>query len=111
MPVYSAVLYSPVAKRIILSAKENGVEYVNNEVVSIEKNSRGNYVETITLKSGEKINAGQVVNATGPRASLTARMLGIQLPVEPRKRYTFILMLKSLLTETYHLPLTRLEFT
>ena len=72
------------------SAKENGVEYVNNEVVSIEKNSTGNYVETITLKSGEKINAGQVVNATGPRASLTARMLGIQLPVEPRKRYTFI---------------------
>jgi glycine/D-amino acid oxidase-like deaminating enzyme len=72
------------------SAKENGVEYVNNEVVSIEKNSKGNCVETITLKSGEKINVGQVVNATGPRASLTARMLGIQLPVEPRKRYTFI---------------------
>ena len=47
------------------SAQENGVEYITNEVISIQKNLYGNCVETITLKSGQRIKAGQVVNATG----------------------------------------------
>ena len=33
MPVYSAVLYSPVAKRIILSAKENGVKAADDLII------------------------------------------------------------------------------
>ena len=72
------------------SSRESGVEYISNEVVKIGKNLKGNCINNITLKSGEIISAGQVVNATGPRAKLTAQMLGIKLPVEPRKRYTFI---------------------
>ena len=44
----------------------------------------------MTLKTGELIHCGTVVNASGPRAVLTSRMAGIELPVEPRKRYTFI---------------------
>jgi glycine/D-amino acid oxidase-like deaminating enzyme len=86
------------------SAQENGVEYITNEVISIQKNLHGNSVETITLKSGEKIKAGQVVNATGPRAKITAEMLGISLPVEPRKRYTFIFDAEKPLDQD--LPLT-----
>jgi glycine/D-amino acid oxidase-like deaminating enzyme len=31
-----------------------------------------------------------VVNCSGPRAAATAAMAGIELPVRPRKRYTFI---------------------
>jgi glycine/D-amino acid oxidase-like deaminating enzyme len=42
------------------------------------------------LASGEVISCGTVVNASGPRASLTSEMAGIHLPIEPRKRYTFI---------------------
>ena len=42
------------------------------------------------LATGETIACGQVVNASGPRAVETARMIGAELPVEPRKRYTFI---------------------
>jgi glycine/D-amino acid oxidase-like deaminating enzyme len=72
------------------SARERGAEYVTNEVVSMQRNAKGSRVETITLKSGEVITCGQVVNASGPRAVLTARMAGIELPVEPRNRYTFI---------------------
>ena len=72
------------------SAREKGVEYVTNEVVSMTKNANGSRIESVTLKNGEVINCGTVVNASGPRAVLTSRMAGIEIPVEPRKRYTFI---------------------
>jgi glycine/D-amino acid oxidase-like deaminating enzyme len=72
------------------SAKEKGAEFVGNEVVSMALNPLGTRVESVTLKSGDVINCGTVINASGPRAILTSRMAGIELPVEPRKRYTFI---------------------
>ena len=72
------------------SAKEKGVEYIGNEVVSMELNAGGTKVQSVTLKSGEIVACGTIVNASGPRAVLTSRMAGIEIPVEPRKRYTFI---------------------
>jgi len=72
------------------SAREKGAEYLTNEVVAMTKNSAGTRVESITLKSGDVVTCGTVVNASGPRAVLTSRMAGIEIPVEPRKRYTFI---------------------
>jgi len=72
------------------SAKERGVEYLTNEVVAMNRNAAGTRVESVILKSGEVISCGTVVNASGPRAVLTSRMAGIEIPVEPRKRYTFI---------------------
>ena len=72
------------------SAREKGVEYIHNEVVAMTKNAAGNQIESVTLKSGEVIACGKVVNASGPRAVRTSRMAGIEIPVEPRKRYTFI---------------------
>jgi glycine/D-amino acid oxidase-like deaminating enzyme len=72
------------------SGKEKGVEFVGNEVVSMQLNTAGARVESVTLKSGEVVSCGTVVNASGPRAVLTSRMAGIELPIEPRKRHTFI---------------------
>lgn len=72
------------------SARERGVEYVQNEVVAMTKNAAGTRVETVTLKSGEVIACGQVLNASGPRAIETAKMAGVSVPVEPRKRYSWI---------------------
>lgn len=72
------------------SAREKGAEYVTNEVVSMAKNANGTRVESVVLKNGDVISCGTVVNASGPRAVLTSRMAGIEIPVEPRKRYTFI---------------------
>jgi len=72
------------------SAREKGAEYLTNEVVAMTKNAAGTRVESITLKSGDAVTCGTVVNASGPRAVLTSRMAGIEIPVEPRKRYTFI---------------------
>lgn len=72
------------------SAKERGVEYLTNEVIAINRNAAGTRIESVILKSGEIVSCGTVVNASGPRAVLTSRMAGIEIPVEPRKRYTFI---------------------
>ncbi|NKB60169.1 MAG: FAD-dependent oxidoreductase [Alphaproteobacteria bacterium] len=72
------------------SAREKGTEYITNEVVAMTLNAAGNKVESVTLKSGEIVACGTVVNASGPRAARTCGMAGIKIPVEPRKRYTFI---------------------
>ena len=69
-------------------ARERGVEYVAGEVVEMERSARG--IESVTLASGEVIRCGSVVNASGPRAARTANMAGLDLPVEPRKRYSYI---------------------
>ncbi|MGB1148157.1 MAG: NAD(P)/FAD-dependent oxidoreductase, partial [Alphaproteobacteria bacterium] len=56
----------------------------------MQLNAAGTNVDSVTLATGEVISAGKVVNASGPRAVLTSRMVGVEMPVEPRKRYTFI---------------------
>jgi glycine/D-amino acid oxidase-like deaminating enzyme len=71
-------------------ARENGAEYISNEVVSMTLNNVGSKVESVTLKSGDVVQCAKIVNASGPRAVLTAAMAGIDIPVEPRKRYTYI---------------------
>lgn len=72
------------------ASRDRGVEYVSNEVVAMSRNPTGTKVESVALKTGEIIACGQVVNASGPRADRTACMAGIELPVEPRKRYSWI---------------------
>ncbi|MEP2890582.1 NAD(P)/FAD-dependent oxidoreductase [Tateyamaria sp.] len=69
-------------------SRERGVEYVQNEVVAMTRT--GNRIDNVTLASGEIVSCGQVVNASGPRAARTAEMAGIDVPVEPRKRFTWI---------------------
>lgn len=86
------------------SAREKGAEYVTGNVVSMTRNAAGTRVENVTLASGEMIACGQVVNASGPRAVSTSRMAGIEIPVEPRKRYTFVFAAETPLDRD--LPLT-----
>ncbi len=69
-------------------ARELGAEYVTDEVVAIGR--AGDRITSVTLKSGAIVQAGAVVNASGPRAALTARMAGLDVPVEPRKRTSFV---------------------
>ena len=86
------------------SARERGVEYVQNEVIAMTKNAAGTRVESVTLKSGEVISCGQVLNASGPRAVETAKMAGATVPVEPRKRYSWMFSAETPLDRD--LPLT-----
>ena len=83
-------------------ARERGTEYVTNEVVALTND--GTRVASVTLASGETIACGQVVNASGTRAARTARMAGIDIPVEPRKRFTWIFEAEHPLDQD--LPLT-----
>lgn len=69
-------------------ARSLGAEYITDEVVAIGR--EGDAVTSITLKSGTVVKAGTIVNASGPRAALTARMAGLDIPVEPRKRTLFV---------------------
>ena len=69
-------------------ARALGAEYVKNEVTGISRSS--DKVTGVTLASGETIGADIIVNASGTRGAQTARMAGLDIPIEPRRRYTFI---------------------
>ncbi|MGR3467089.1 MAG: NAD(P)/FAD-dependent oxidoreductase [Shimia sp.] len=83
-------------------ARERGVEYCHNRVTGIQ--TAGGRVAAVTLASGDRIACGKVVNAAGPRAASIAAMVGAELPVEPRKRFTWIFTTEEPLDR--ELPLT-----
>jgi glycine/D-amino acid oxidase-like deaminating enzyme len=83
-------------------AAERGVTYIENEVVDIAV--LAGQVQSVTLATGEQIACGHVINASGPRAARTAAMAGIDLPVEPRKRYSWVFRAETPLDRD--LPLT-----
>ena len=85
-------------------ARQAGVEYIANEVIAMNRNTAETQVESVILTSGEVVGCGTVVNCAGPRAALTARMAGLDLPVEPRKRYSFVFEAQTPLDRD--LPLT-----
>ncbi len=71
-------------------ARERGVVTLNQEVVSLTLNTAGTRIESVGLSSGHSIACGTVVNASGQYARQVAAMAGIELPVEPRKRFTYV---------------------
>ena len=70
-------------------ARASGAEYVADEVVTLER--RGSRVPSLRLRDGGRIEAGIVINAAGARdgAGLAAQV-GVELPIESRKRCTFV---------------------
>lgn len=83
-------------------AREAGVDYVVDEAVAMTL--AGGKVTAVTLASGRQIACGTVVNASGPRGARTAAMAGIDLPIEPRKRFTWVIQAATPLDRP--LPLT-----
>jgi glycine/D-amino acid oxidase-like deaminating enzyme len=73
-----------------LRARHNGVEYLNNRVVSINIDESKNLVKEVKLDSGEILSCSRVINCAGPRAKWIAEMAGLELPVEPRIRAAFV---------------------
>ena len=70
------------------AARASGVEYVNNAVTGLDV--AGGKVVAARLATGETVSCGTLVNAAGPRARQVAAMAGLSIPVEPRKRYSFV---------------------
>lgn len=69
-------------------ARKNGVTYMAAEAVQLICENRR--VTAIALRDGTQISCGTVVNAAGTRARQLAQTAGLDIPVEPRRRYTYI---------------------
>ena len=66
-----------------------GVTVISDEVMSLR--CRGHRVSAVGLRSGRTLTCGVVLNAAGARdAAGIAAQVGIELPVEPRKRCAFV---------------------
>ncbi len=83
-------------------ARKQGVEYIGNEVTGLDQSD--GRVTSVHLKSGEKIEAGKIVNSSGTRALKLAEMIEADLPIQPRRRYTYIFSAEEPLDQD--LPLT-----
>jgi FAD-dependent oxidoreductase domain-containing protein 1 len=69
-------------------ARALGVTYLADEAVAIGRDARK--VTSLTLKSGETIACGALVNAAGYHAHEIAAAVGIDLPIRPRKRFVYV---------------------
>jgi sarcosine oxidase len=68
-------------------ARSLGVEERVGEVVEVLVD--GDRVAGVRLADGSTIEADWVINAAGPRAAEVATMVGVELPVRPRKRIVY----------------------
>ncbi|MFC6338062.1 FAD-dependent oxidoreductase [Pseudomonas sp. CCM 7891] len=68
-------------------ARKLGAEYVDGEVVAIEASADS--VVGVRLADGTCVPCDWCVNAAGPAGGKIAELLGIHIPVEPRKRTVF----------------------
>lgn len=68
-------------------ARSLGVVERGGEVTGIERD--GDRVTGVRLADGTTIGADWVINAAGPRAASVADMVGVRLPVRPRKRFVY----------------------
>ncbi len=82
---FDAHAYLHLFRKALRSMK---VDLVTASVTAIGR--QGDRVASVTLDTGETLEAGLVVNAAGPNAGKVAALAGIDLPVEPRKRNVFV---------------------
>jgi len=72
---------------MVESLKHNGVEFLSkSEVINMDDQSASGVV--LTLKTGEKMNAKNVVVATGSWSGKLLKKSGYQLPVQDGKGYS-----------------------
>jgi glycine/D-amino acid oxidase-like deaminating enzyme len=72
-----------------MAARAQGAAFTADEVTGLEL--AGDRVVAAQLAKAGRVACGAFANAAGTRASVVARMAGIDLPVEPRKRTVFVI--------------------
>ncbi len=82
-------------------ARSLGVTYIQDEVAGVDLAQ--NRVTAVSLRSGEAIGCGVVVNCAGVNAWRIAAWIGLDLPVRPRKRLVYVFDCREELTDV---PLT-----
>jgi glycine/D-amino acid oxidase-like deaminating enzyme len=85
-------------------AVANGVIPVNDRIIGIDEG--GARVNAVVLAGGQKIACGALINAAGPWAGEVAALAGIALPVEPRKRYVYVIDCREASDALHGAPLT-----
>lgn len=71
------------------AARAQGAVFLTDEVVGIDL--AGGRVTGLRLASGSNLSCATMVNAAGTRAARVMAMVGLSLPVEPRKRTIFVI--------------------
>ena len=96
----------PVALMTLLrnAAVAKGLQIVNRTVVALEQDART--ITAVKLDDGRAIAAGSVVIAAGAWSGAVGRLAGITLPVEPRKRYVYVVDCKQAEASLHVAPLT-----
>ncbi|MBM1222142.1 FAD-binding oxidoreductase [Ponticoccus sp. SC2-23] len=65
-----------------------GAEWVTARVTDLRRDGRR--ISAVMLDTGDEVACGAVVNCAGTRGPEIAAMAGLDLPVEPRKRFSFV---------------------
>jgi FAD-dependent oxidoreductase domain-containing protein 1 len=96
----------PVSLSTLLrdAARAAGVQLVHDQVTAIR--IAGRAVADVTLTSGRSITCGALINAAGPSAGALAALAGLKLPVEPRKRFVYVLDCRDVPPALHEAPLT-----
>jgi sarcosine oxidase len=86
------------------AAQSQGATVIKDAVVGIDQS--GSKVTGIRLASGQRIACGSLVCAAGHASGKVAKLAGIDLPVEPRKRYVYVMDCRDATPELHGAPLT-----
>ena len=86
------------------AARAAGVELIHDQVTAIDV--AGRTVADVRLAAGGPIACGALVNAAGPSAGAFAALAGIRLPVEPRKRFVYVIDCRNAPPALHQAPLT-----
>jgi sarcosine oxidase len=85
------------------AAKAQGVAILHDSVTGIDA---GDCIEAVRLAGGGRIACGALVNAAGAWAGELAALAGVLLPVEPRKRYVYVIDCREATEALHGAPLT-----
>ncbi|MGA9277985.1 NAD(P)/FAD-dependent oxidoreductase [Ilumatobacter sp.] len=85
-------------------ARHNGAVYVKDRVVDLDV--AGGRVVRVHLESGRSVACGHAVNTSGCRARQVAAMAGVELPIEPRARTSFVFDCRTPIPHTVPLTIT-----
>ncbi len=72
------------------AALKRRTEYIANELIAIDAESARRRIAGIRLQTGQTIACDWLINAAGTRAADVAALAAIELPVEPRKRFSYL---------------------
>ena len=86
------------------AAIAQGVRLLHDDATGITV--EGGRVTSVRLASGASVSCGALVNAAGPWAGELAASAGMQLPVEPRKRFVYVLDCREATEALHQAPLT-----